>query len=174
MCPECQNKEKINNSNVFEPYCKLEVSLEPSFYEESESGVSCTILCYYGLFCAIFTIFWQFLGHFLSQTQHLWCQKVCTLAWEFSGDIFMQLSQVVLHFFLLFCAIIGFFVLFLPYLGNFRAKVNILCVKNYVFESGNLVGILSSNFQELLCTILCYYGVFVLFSQNLGLFLGHF
>ena len=111
VCPECQNKEKINNSNVFEPYCKLEVSLEPSFYEESESGVSCTILCYFVLLWPILCYFYHILaifGPFLSQTQHLWCQKVCTWAWEFSGDIFMQLSQVVLHFFCYFVLLLAF------------------------------------------------------------------
>ena len=126
----------------------------------------CAIMAYFVLFLPYFGNFWAIFEpnstSLVSKSMYL----SLGIQWWYFHATFTSCFAL----FLLFCAIIGFFVLFLPYLGNFGAKVNILCVKNYVFESGNLVGILSSDFQELLCTILCYYGVFVLFSQNLGFF----
>ena len=77
----------------------------------------------------------------------------------------------------LFCAIMAYFVLFLPYFGNFRAKLNIFGVKKYVLEPGNSVVIFSCNFHKLFCTffaILCYYWLFCAIFTIFWQFLGHF
>ena len=138
----------------------------------------CAILCYYGLFCAIFTIFWQFLGHFWaklnifgvkkyvlepgnsvvifscnfhklfctffailcyywlfcaiftifgqlwSQSKHTLCQKLCIWVWKFSGDTFKRLSRVIMYYFVLLWGFCAIFSKSGPFLGHFWVKVN--------------------------------------------------